>query len=242
MFIDLHCHILPQVDDGADSYIEALELISQAVKSGTTILTATPHFNNNYQGYRDVNKKIIIDKYKKLKNVISEKKIPATVFLGSELLADSNIPQLHFNNELITINGSRYILTEFTFDEKIENVLSYCKQLLSFGYIPLIAHPERYTFFSDSYHLLYDLIDIGCKFQINKGSPLNKYGEKAQKLAIRMLEDNFVHVISSDCHSPSNRNADMSDIYEWLLDRYPLDKVSEWTHDNAKRILLNLNI
>ena len=114
--------------------------------------------------------------------------------------------------------------------------------MISFGYIPLIAHPERYNIFSDSYERIFDLLKLGCRFQINKGSPLGRYGESAQKIALRMLNDNIVHVISSDCHSPSNRNSDMSEIYEWLLGKYPLDKITEWTHDNAKRILLDLNI
>lgn len=242
MFIDLHCHILPQVDDGADSFDEACELIRQAVSSGTTVLTATPHYNNRYQTSGHIDKSKIINKYKKLKQVISDNNIQATIFLGAELLADSNLMLLHNNNELLTINGSRYILTEFSFDEKFDNVVFYCKQLISFGYIPLIAHPERYLFFSDSYDNLYRLSDIGCKFQINKGSPLGRHGESAQKLSIKMLNEDFAHIISSDCHSPNNRNSDMSEIYEWLIDRYPLDKISKWTHDNAKRILLDLDI
>ncbi len=242
MFIDLHCHILPQVDDGADSYIEACELITQAVDSGTKILTATPHINNRYQSKGHIKKSEIIEKYKQLKHIVEEKGIQATIFLGSELLAGTEISDLHNKNELITINGSRYILTEFSFDEQFKNVLIYCRELLSLGYIPLIAHPERYLFFSDSYERIYELFNIGCRFQINKGSPLGKYGESAQQIALRMLNDDVADIISSDCHSPSNRNSDMSEIYEWLLGRYPINKITEWTHDNAKRILLDLNI
>lgn len=242
MFIDLHCHILPQIDDGADSYIEALELIKQAVNSGTSILAVTPHVNNRHQTKMHLKKADIIEKFKELKEFINENGIQASLFLGSELLADSKIPELHKNNELISINGSRYLLTEFSFDERFDNVISYCRELKTFGYIPLIAHPERYLFFSDSYERIYDLLNIGCKFQINKGSPLGKYGENARKISERMLNDDLVHIISSDCHSPSSRNSDMTEIYEWLITRYSMKKISEWTHDNAKRILLDMNI
>lgn len=242
MFIDLHCHILPHVDDGADSYIEAIELIRQAVNSGTTILAATPHVNNRHQTKMHLKKADIIEKFKELKEVISENGIQVSLFLGSELLADSMISELHKDNELITINGSRYILTEFSFDERFDNVMTYCRELKLFGYIPLIAHPERYLFFSGSYERIYDLLNIGCKFQINKGSPLGKYGENARKISEKMLNDDMVHIISSDCHSPSIRNSDMTEIYEWLITRFSMKKISEWTHDNAKRILLDMNI
>ena len=242
MFIDLHCHILPDVDDGADSYIEACELIGQAVESGTSILVATPHVNNRHQSKGNISKSFILKKFKELKYIIEENGIKASVFLGSELLAGEEITDMHNNDEIITINGSRYILTEFSFDEHFEKIMSYCRKLLSLGYIPLIAHPERYKVFSDSYDRIFDLLKMGCRFQINKGSPLGRYGEAAQKISVRMLNDNVVHIISSDCHSPSSRNSDMSEIYEWLLGKYPLDKITEWTHDNAKRILLDLNI
>ncbi len=242
MFIDLHCHILPQTDDGADSFMEACELIEQAVKSGTKIITATPHFNNKIVCSSHLNRLTITNVYKELKKIVEEKNIQASIFLGSELLADENIQDLYMNDELIPINGSRYILTEFSFDETFENVIKYCKQLLNFGYIPLIAHPERYLFFSDTFENLYFLLNLGCRFQINKGSPLGKYGDSAQRISIRMLNEDLVHVISSDCHSPGNRNSDMSEIYEWLLSRYPHSKITDWTHDNAKRILLDLNI
>lgn len=242
MFIDIHCHILPHVDDGADSYIEACELIIQAIESGTSILVATPHVNNRQQSKGHIYKTDILKKFKKLKHIIEENGIHASVFLGSELLAGEEITDMHNNDEIITINGSRYILTEFSFDEHFEKIMSYCRKLLSLGYIPLIAHPERYKVFSDSYDRIFDLLKLGCRFQINKGSPLGRYGEAAQKISVRMLNDNVVHIISSDCHSPSSRNSDMSEIYEWLLGKYPLDKITEWTHDNAKRILLDLNI
>ena len=239
MFIDMHCHILPGLDDGADTMDEACELISQACSSGSTIAVATPHFNNISQGSVHCNKDRIVEMYKTLRDEVQKRNIPITLFLGSEILLDDSIDYLYKHDKLITVNGSRYILVEFNFNEKIENVYLYIDKLLSFGLIPVIAHPERYLFYHDPIHDIYRMINSGCKIQINKDSPLGNYGTKAQNLSINLLENDFVHMIASDCHNVNQRNADMGVIYSWLLERFKVEKITQLLHDNPKRILLD---
>lgn len=240
MIIDMHCHILPGVDDGAESLEEACEIIMQGAESGTTVMTVTPHYNNPEKQNGKYNKQLIIDAYKELKSVVKGKDIPVTLLLGSEILADNNLALLQKNDGLITINGSRYILVEFYFDEDIRNVHKHIDEIMSFGLIPVIAHPERYRFFLDK-DIEY-LVNKGCKIQINKDSPLGKYGMSAQNFSHFLLKNDLVHLIASDCHSVNYRNADMRDIYEWLSERFSVEKIALLTHDNPKGILLDRNI
>lgn len=240
MFIDIHSHILPGLDDGADTLVEACEMISQAAISGTSIIVATPHFNNHNQTHQIIDKNIVLDSYKNLKRVVSEKKLGVNLYLGSELLLDEFFYSSLKKDDLITINGSRYILVEFIFDDIISNAYKYTNKILSMGLIPVIAHPERYDFFTQSFSSVYRFLNDGCIFQINKGSPLGKYGEKAQALSKWLLDNDFCKIIAGDSHSVNFRNANMTQIYEWLIDKYDYSKINALMHDNPKRILLDM--
>ncbi len=242
MFIDLHSHILPGLDDGAKSFAAAKEIAETAYRSGTTVIAATPHYNHPLQCLPGNSKKNIIETYKELKKYFSENSVPIKLFLGAELLARDNISQLYRNNEIITINSSRYVLTEFVFDESPFVMHKRTDELISLGLIPLIAHPERYSFLPKSSDDIYRLINKGCKFQINKDSPLGKYGEAAKKSSLWLLKNDFVSLIASDAHSVGYRNADMSEIYNWLVSEFSLSRIEKLMHDNAKRILLDMNI
>ena len=242
MFVDLHCHILPCVDDGADSLNEACELILQAQKCGTTVMAATPHYNNRNRCKRRLNKSYVKTAFYDLKEEVKRRGIDVSLYLGSELLATENIERLNRDDELITLNNSRYILVEFDFGEKKEFVIETIKKLFSYGLVPIIAHPERYDFLRNEPYIICDLLNYGCKVQINKGSPLGNYGEHAKKYSKWLLDNDFVHVIASDCHSVSFRDADMQGIYEWLLLNYPKDKIIKLMHGNPKKILMDSDI
>ena len=240
MFIDLHCHILPGIDDGAESFNEAVDIITDANKTGTSIMVLTPHYNHHCNCNERLNKDLLTEKYK---NFISEtEQIDAKIkfFLGSELLADKNLSEMCRNNEIVTLNASRYVLVEFYFDEKIEKIQTYTDELKSFGYIPVVAHPERYKGLSHNDY--FSLINKGCKFQLNKNSILGKSGQAPKDLSWWMLQNDFVHVIASDCHNSTSRNADLSELYVQMLDKFSPEKINIWMHDNQKRILLDRNI
>lgn len=242
MFIDLHCHILPKLDDGAESMAEACELIRLACDAGTKIMAATPHYNNSLQCSSLLTKEAIMDSFRGLKTALQNENIPVSVYLGSEFLADNKTEHICNKDSIIPINGTRYVLTEFYFDEQMKNIFRYVDILLSAGYIPIIAHPERYSFFADDKNAIYALLEKGCKIQINKGSPSGRYGVSPMQMSEWLLFNDFVHLIASDCHNSSSRNADMGEIYPYLLDKFSVEKITRLMHDNPKRILLDADI
>lgn len=245
MFIDLHCHILPGIDDGADTVNEALEIARKASACGSTIVTATPHYNYPEKTKDSLDSKGITSAFRNLSKMISEEGIKLKLFPGAELLARSNIETLCENNSIVTINGSRYVLTEFYFDENITNVFNYTDILISAGYVPIVAHPERYSFFTGDAadrKDVYALLEKGCRFQLNKGSILGDNGNASENFAMWMLESGFAQIIASDCHNSSTRNGDLGEVYFQLLDTYTESKLNELLHDNPKRVLLDLDI
>lgn len=242
MFIDIHCHILPGMDDGADSAEESLELITQALNSGTSAMLATPHYLNPRQCSQSNNRDTILSAFRSLKALLKAENIPVSLYLGSETLITPFFEEFYSESDIITVNRTDYILVEFPFDERISVVLRHIDFIFSLGLIPIIAHPERYLFFQSSPNGVVSLLNRGCIFQLNKGSPLGKYGNDAQKLSVWLLENDLVHIIASDCHSPDRRDADMGGIYNFLVSRYSENKINRMLHDNPKRILLGEKI
>lgn len=239
MFIDMHCHILPGVDDGAESVDEACEMIRQAADSGTTVMLATPHYRNPDRCSVNNDKETIQTAYRFLKREIAQREIPVTLFLGCEWLGAPDGRSLYESGRLITINGSDYILVEFLFDEPLASVSACLRQLIACGLHPVIAHPERYDCFANEPYAVFDFLKMGCKLQVNKGSPIGHYGTHAKTYSEWLLDHDLAHLVASDCHNVYYRNADMEEIYHWMLPRYSEEKVRLLLHDNPKRILLN---
>lgn len=240
MFIDIHCHILPDTDDGADSFSDTEEIVSTASLSGTTIMVITPHYNNRTKCKHNYSKSVITEKYKHLLQKLNKINDSTKFFLGSELLADENMQRLLRTNDFITINNSRYILTEFYFDEELKKVNNYIDQIKAVGLVPIIAHPERYSFSSNISDI--ELIaNKGCKFQINKDSLLGRYGKREKATALKMLNNDLVHFIASDCHNNTSRNADLSELYVKMLENFSQKKINNLFHDNQKRVLLDID-
>ena len=239
MFIDMHCHILPGLDDGAESVNDFREMASLAYDGGTTIMVATPHYMNSAQCTAANSKESILRTYRLMKEETQRNNIPINLYLGSEMLCGAGVNELYSENKLITINNTRYILVEFRFDDDIHHVEFCLNSLISCGLVPIIAHPERYTFFRDYPYGIYKCIEMGCKMQINKGSVFGKYGEYPKKYAKWLLSNNLVHLIASDCHDTVSRTPYMGDIYEWMLTRFSRDRINELLHDNQKKILLD---
>ncbi len=242
MFIDMHCHILPGVDDGAETVEESCEIIRQAADCGTTVMLATPHYRNPFRCVQDSNMEMIQAAYRLLKQELAQREIPVTLFLGSEWLGAPDGQTLYESGRLLTVNGSDYVLVEFLFDESLASAVSCVRKLIACGLRPVIAHPERYDFLRQEPYAVFDLLKTGCLLQVNKGSPLGLYGSHAQTYSEWLLDHDLAHLVASDCHNTYNRDADMGDVYHWMIRRYPEEKIKLLLHDNPKRILLNQSI
>ena len=217
--IDIHVHILPEMDDGSQSLEESLDMLRIAVESGVNAMVATPHCNipGVYDNYYDV---AYLNSFRRLTERIQEEQIPITLIPGMEVFMTSDIPDLLKQKKLITINQGPYLLVEFAFDLPGEYMTSMLQPLKQQGVIPVIAHPERYDAIQREMRILQKWQDCGYAIQINKGSLEGDLGAREQDAAFWALEKGLCSVVASDAHSPIERNPWMKDIYEDLLEDF----------------------
>ncbi len=225
--IDLHSHIIPNIDDGSKSYDMTVNMLNQAEKDGTNIIFATPHFMKfQYETRRSE----IIRKVKELNTICEGENIDVEVFHGQEVLLDQYTLKEFEEGNLCTLNNSKYMLVEFPFDRMTDDIFDIIYELRVEGIVPVIAHPERYTYVQNSLTSLNYFIKEGCLFQINAGSIEGLYGVKVQKTAFNLLNNGICHFVGSDAHSNNRRKPGLSyalnyikTMNKWILNEIELN-------------------
>ena len=211
---DLHCHILMNIDDGSKNIEESLELLKQAAKEGISDILLTPHYikNSNY----NANNKLKLELLNILKEHAKLNNININLYLGNEVYIDDDIISLLVNKEISTLNNSRYILLELPFMNEILNLKDIIFKIINNGYIPIIAHPERYHFVKNDPLVLKEYLDMGVLFQGNYKSLFGLYGSKAKKTLKILLKNNMIHFLASDIHRASD-NYNLKNVltYQW---------------------------
>ena len=214
---DLHTHLLPGVDDGARTMEDALQMLRNAAASDVEQLAVTPHCNRPCEicNYLDDS---LLDRFLQLQQ--AAKDIPVRLVLGSEVLVDELLPQLLRQKKIPTINGSRYLLTEFPVDATPGFFQNMLQSILEIGYIPLIAHPERYISVCQMPQIVVPWLDMGCHLQLTGGSILGEYGKTVQRTAVYLLQQDLVACVASDAHGLHHRSNFLLDVYDHLSLRY----------------------
>ncbi|MDO4621743.1 MAG: hypothetical protein Q4B22_02205 [Eubacteriales bacterium] len=234
--IDIHAHILPGVDDGADSMEMALEMAAAAADSGVRGIAATPHCSipGEYQNFADASME---ERLQRLRNRVKEQKIPIRIYRGMEIFATSELPQQLEDGRVWTINGTTRFLCEFRFDEDP----GFCNRILAactaWGYQPVIAHPERYYFVQEDPQIAFDWCTRGYALQINKGSVLGAFGPEEEYMAHSLLHHGLAACVASDAHKPQWRSTNMGEVYALLRADYGEEYTWMLTEENPIRIL-----
>lgn len=239
--VDIHCHILPGLDDGADNIEESLRMARLAVDGGTQAIIATPHCNipdsfENYFG-RD---------YAEIFNAFKEKlraeDIPLKIYPGHEIFSSENIGALIKKRRLLTLAGSDYPLVEFGFTEAAESVYEKLRMLVAEGLTPIVAHPERYGFVAEDDFAPYRLKALGCLLQINKGSLKGNFGREAYTASAYILENELADFVASDAHSPYMRTPYLADAYELISEAHSRDYADLLLKTNPAAVIQNKKI
>ena len=194
-FVDIHSHILPGIDDGAKNINQSLKLISNMKKVGFTKIYGTPHV---YPGVYNNDDDDIKKSYKSLEKYLKNDVID--VKYASEYMLDDTLLRKIDNKSLLTINNN-YVLIELGFISPPPNLDEIIFRLILNGYIPVIAHPERYLYFDNNFNKFYNLKKNGCKFQLNLLSLTGYYGKIVLKMSKKLIEDKIIDYVASDIHN-----------------------------------------
>ena len=200
--IDMHTHILPGLDDGPDSMDISIEMVQLAAEDGIQAMIATPHARS---GKFDSSPEIVKKGMDALNIQLTDLNIPVTIYPGMEIHICDDIQKRIENNELLTLNHSRYVLIELPgqlIPPKFKEVIF---QLKLQGYYPILAHPERNFAIQKSPDMINDFIDWGVYIQITAASLMGQFGIPLKQLSKKMLQNRQVHFIASDTHTPYSR-------------------------------------
>lgn len=228
--IDIHCHILPGMDDGAQKLEDSLAMAKKAVSDGITHILVTPHYKNGVY----VNpKESILDRTKFLQQKLFENNIPLKLLPGQEVRLNGDLISDIEKKEIQFIDkDNQYLLIELP----TASVPYYTEKLFlelgKMNVIPVIAHPERNQDFINNPDKLYDFILNGAFAQLTAGSYLGLFGKKIQKVSREFIKCNLVHFIASDAHNVSKRTFNMTEAYEKLNHEFG-ESVADYFEQNA---------
>lgn len=198
MIKDLHSHILYGIDDGSKTIEESIVLLKEMEKAGTKELILTPHYIENSKYNANNRSKEAL--FRQLKKKAKEEKINIDLYLGNEVFFSNNMIELIKKGEIKTLNKSKYLLFEFPMTRFYNNSLEVINQLVSNGYIPVLAHPERYTEFQKNPNLVIEYLKSGVLLQGNFTSLFGKYGRHSRKVLKLYLKNKWITFIGSDAH------------------------------------------
>ena len=237
--IDFHTHILPNIDDGSKSIEETFNLIKEAEKAGFKKIISTSHYLEKYYEVDVIERKAWIDT---LNKTIKERNEEIELYLGNEIYFSDNIISLLEEGKATTINNTSYLLFELPLNAKPFNIYNIIYELLEYKLIPVLAHPERYTFVQSEPELVYDLIQKGVLMQCNYGSIIGQYGKKAQIIVKKLYENNMVHFLGTDVHKQNTIYERIPEILPKITEIIGEEKLKEITTLNAQKVLENKRI
>lgn len=196
--VDMHSHLVPKIDDGSKSKEESLEIINRLYELGFKKVITTPH---TMRGGYDNTTGIITDGKNDLNTFLIEEKCPITIEASSEYYLDGHFDKLINNKDLMPF-GDNHILFELSFMTKPTSFETTVFNLISEGYKPILAHPERYNYLADKeLTQLTKIKETGALFQLNLFSLVGAYGEVSQKIAEKLIDKEMVDFVGTDIHN-----------------------------------------
>ncbi len=235
--IDIHSHVLFDIDDGAEDLDTSVDMCMDAYENGCRTLLLTPHFID-YKNIEDfVNERD--EKIRILRKILSAEGIPLNLLSGAELFLNDKIFRAP-NLDKLTINGTSYMLCEMPLVPfNTRHVTMWFNELIKRGYKPILAHPERYYEFHRDYTLIDDLIQLGVLFQVNLDSLIGVNGPDAQGMGIDMVRRNIAQFIASDAHDLVFRHTRLMEKIDYIPGEIDEDLIEKCFITNPKKIIEN---
>ncbi len=203
----MHCHIIPNIDDGARNINTSIEMCRIAEQEGIHGIIATPHY---IHGIIDNDRDMVCSKVMELNNLLREKSINVEIYPGCEAFICPELSQLVLEGKICSLNNSQYVLIELPMESIPEYTAEVIYQLKLTGYTPIIAHPERNTVIKSNPDALLNLISRGALSQINASSLAGLFGKDIMRATTILLKRKMVHFLASDAHTGGGRSPRLS--------------------------------
>lgn len=233
--IDIHCHILYGIDDGAQTKEETLAMLKQAIEEGVHTIVATPHYDRHFSNRRQE----IIPFVKEVNEWIEEQGLSIQIVPGQEIriFADLIAEIEKESSDLLTyVNGQKYALIEFPHHDVPDYAESILYELIIKGITPIIAHPERNKKIIENPDILYEFMQIGALSQVTTTSVTGGFGRKIQKFSLDLLQHNLAHFLASDAHNLTTRPFNLQQAIAQVDKHCGKQKTME-LYENAEKVV-----
>ena len=234
--IDLHCHLLPGIDDGAKNISDAMALAKYAYESGITHVVCTPHI---HEGYFDNDIEIIESTHEIFKSALRREGIPLKSHFAAEVRISPTIVKMAKNNRLPFLGYFEkrpVLLLELPHSHIPPGTEQLVNWLKGEGIVPMIAHPERNRDILSNYNKASWLRGKGLLFQLTAGAITGTFGDKVKQCALKMLDDGFADVIATDTHNLHKRPPELAGAFKFVQDNFGKSSAEDLCINNPMEI------
>lgn len=234
--IDLHCHLLPGLDDGAADLSVSIEMARIAHADGIRGIACTPHVK---PGIYDNGTAEVATGIRQLREVLASEGIGIELFSGGDLHIAPNLGMRLKGGEIPTLAGSRYFLFEPPHHLVAPRMINLAESLIRQGYVPIVTHPERLTWLSSHYDIFTQLNDAGCLVQITAGSVTGEFGKMARYYSERLMDEGRIDLLATDAHDTRRRPPVLSRARDIIAARMGEDEAAAMVLWRPAAILAN---
>jgi len=235
-YIDIHCHLLPGVDDGSSDMDETLSMLHIAAENGISDMIFTPHYK---QGRVGTPREAIGSLLQEVRKAAREEGIGIRIYPGTEIYYNSALEEKLESGWLATMNDTEYVLVEFSPFETFPYIRNAMDDIFSLGYRPILAHVERYQCMLSSVDNVRVLHHMGCQIQVNAGSVAGDYGFKVKHFLKKLLKEQLVHYVGTDAHNCDSRKPAMEKCAETIRKICNPEYADQLLFENARTYLLD---
>ena len=244
-FVDLHTHVIPGVDDGPATLEETIEVLRAAYDAGTRALVATPHMfmpmfdNRSASAIRQAFAELIAALgFMSRRDPDAAFLTELELFLGAENFCSAEFVTALDKGEILTLNDGRHLLLEFGPHLPLDSIESALLRVLDSGLVPLLAHVERYPFFSgNGMRRLGSLVEKGCVAQVNAESVVAPRLSRSRRAAMRFLKSGLVTIVASDTHDTHMRRPRLDEAWTVLAARFGDTRATAWMVTNPRAVI-----
>ena len=234
--IDMHCHILPGIDDGSKDWDETKEMLRIAYEEGTRLIVTTPHHHKKRGMCTPAEYK---DRLLGIRKVIEEMGIKMKIVPGMEVNYDYDVLEKLQKKQLQTMGNSNYVLIEFSPSDDFSYIQQALQQVQMLGYYPILAHVERYNCLVGEVDDVAYLVDMGVYIQVNAGSIIGNSGRTIKKFIKELMEEELVHFVGTDAHSCRSRAPKIQESARYVEKKFGEEYAVEIFRNNGMKVIKN---
>ncbi len=232
--IDIHCHIMPGVDDGSPDVETSLKMLQIAEKNGIEHIILTPHHKPMHHNVSPEHNRIYCQK---LQDIAAKAGLHMKLYSGNEIYYSDETSRDLENGKISTLAGSDYVLVEFHPTTPFRAIHNGIYQIQAAGYMPIIAHVERYSEIVSKASRVEDLSDMGCYIQVNASSIMGKYGFGISHFTKKLLKDRYVDFVATDAHDDKKRAPEILECRNYVARKFGEGYSDKIFYDNPMCVI-----